>query len=191
MRQEADYPWSGKIKIVVDPEAPAEFALKLRIPGWAQGETLTLNGKPLDGIAKERGYVEIRRRWSKGDTVDLDLPMPVERIYAHPDVRMDIGRVALRRGPLVYCIEQADNAGAVPRLKIGAEARPVAAERPDLLGGIVTVVADGLLATTGDWDGNLYRSAPVGHEPAKLTAIPYYLWANREPGAMRVWIPEV
>ena len=191
LRQTADYPWSGKISIAVDPEAPAEFALKLRIPGWAHGETLKLNGKPLDGAAKERGYVEIRRRWSAGDTVELDLPMPVERTYAHPDVRMDIGRVALKRGPLVYCIEQADNAGAVPRLKIGVGATPVAAERPDLLGGIVTVVADGSLATAGDWDGSLYRTAPVGHEPAKLTAIPYYLWANREPGPMRVWIPQV
>ena len=164
LRQTADYPWSGKIRIAVDPEAPAEFALKLRIPGWARGETLKLNGKPLDGAAKERGYVEIRRRWSAGDTVELDLPMPVERTYAHPDVRMDIGRVALKRGPLVYCIEQADNAGAVPRLKIGVGATPVAAERPDLLGGIVTVVADGSLATAGDWDGSLYRTSPVGHE---------------------------
>jgi DUF1680 family protein len=191
LRQTADYPWSGKISIAVEPEAPAEFALKLRIPGWAHGETLKLNGKPLDSVAKERGYVEIRRRWSAGDTVELDLPMPVERIYAHPDVRMDIGRVALKRGPLVYCIEQADNSGAVPRLKIGAGATLVVAERPDLFGGIVTVVADGSLATADDWDGSLYRTAPVGQEPARLTAIPYYLWANREPGPMRVWIPQV
>ena len=193
LRQEtSNYPWSGTIRIAVDPEAPAEFTLKLRIPGWAQGATLTVNGEPVDVAAQ-------------GARLSRDPPALANGRHGRPR-SADAGRAHLRppgrrgwtsaasrckRGPLVYCVEQVDNPGAVQRLKIGAEATPVAAERPDLLGGIVTVVADGLLATTGDWDGNLYRSAPVGHEPAKLTAIPYYLWANREPGPMRVSIPEV
>ena len=129
VRQTADYPWSGRIKLTVEPETPAEFTLKLRIPGWARGETLMVNGKPVDGARRDRGYVEIRRQWSKGDTVDLDLPMPAERVYAHPDVRMDAGRVCLKRGPLIYCVEQADNAGLPDR------PRPAAARRRSKGGG--------------------------------------------------------
>ena len=174
------------------PGGAGDFALKLRIPGWAQGETLQLNGKPLDDVAKRarlcRDPPALERRATRSSSTcrcrsSASTPIPT--------CAWTSGGVALKRGPLVYCVEQADNAGAVPRLKIGAGATPVAAERPDLLDGIVTVVADGALATAGDWDGSLYRTAPVGHEPAKLTAIPYYLWANREPGPMRVWISQV
>ena len=123
--------------------------------------------------------------------VELDLPMPAERIYAHPDVRADVGRVAIRRGPLVYCVEQPDN-GNLPvkrlRLPRGATLEPRA--RTDLFDGIVTVVADAEAAETEDWDGDLYRQDPPKTGSAKLTAIPYYLWCNRGPGQMLVWIPE-
>jgi DUF1680 family protein len=191
VRQTADYLWSGRIRIAVDPVATVNFALKLRIPAWAHGETLSVNGAQFDTARRERGYVEIRRAWQKGDVVDLDLPMPVERIYSHPDVRMDVGRVALKRGPLVYCVEQADNPSlAIGRLKLPRVAELRSANRPELFDGIVGVEASGRMANAGDWDGNLYRSNPPTEEPAEMSAIPYYLWSNRGQGKMLVWIPE-
>jgi DUF1680 family protein len=192
IKDTSTYPWSGKIRIAVDPEVRTEFALKLRIPGWARGETLKVNGAAFDtASARKSGYVEIRRKWSPGDVVELDLPMPAERIYSHPDVRMDVGRVCLKRGPLVYCIEQADNPQlAIGRIKLPRKAEIKAAERLDLFGGAVSLVAEGRTASTKDWNGNLYRTAPPREEPAKLAAIPYYLWNNREPGRMLVWMPE-
>jgi uncharacterized protein len=192
IKQSANYPWSGKISIAVEPHAPSEFALKLRIPGWARSATLTVNGEPIDTGKATRGYVEIRRKWIAGDLVALDLPMPVERTYAHPEVRADVGRVAIRRGPLIYCAEHTDN-GNLPvwRFRIPRGARLNAAERGDLFDGIVTVVADAEMTEVDDWQDDLYRTDPPVVHDAKLTAIPYYLWCNRGPGPMLVWIPEV
>jgi len=189
--QVTDYPWSGKIAIRVDPDVPTRFALKLRIPGWTQNPTASVNRTPVDGSALSLGYLVIEREWSAGDVVDLDLPMPARRLYSHPDVRMDVGRAALRRGPFVYCIEQADNPGiAISRLRLPAKAPIDTVPRPDLFDGIVCLAADGQLADAGDWNGTLYRDRPPAVSPARLVAIPYYLWNNREPGRMIVWIPE-
>jgi len=191
LREESNYPWSGAIRIAVDPEAPADFTLRLRIPGWARHATLEINGETVDvGADSKDGYVAVRRTWSKGDAVALDLPMPVERIYAHPNVRMDIGRVCLKRGPFVYCAEQADNAVPVPRVRLPRNAGVEAVEKRDLFDGVVTLVASGRAARVDDWDDHLYRPDPPLDEPAKWTAIPYFLWNNREPGSMVVWIPE-
>src|SRR5271166_4193576 len=110
IRETSDYPWSGDIRIAIDPERPAAFDLKLRIPGWAKGATVAVNGQPV-ALHLTRGYATVHRIWSKGDVAALGLPMPAERLFAHPSVRMDVGRVALRRGPLIYCLEEADNPG--------------------------------------------------------------------------------
>ncbi len=128
------------------------------------------------------GYVTLHRIWSKGDRVLLDLPMPAERVYAHPAVIMDAGRVALKRGPLVYCLEEADNPGGfVQRLKLSRDAELRSTTRSDLFGGIVTLSASGAAIRPGDWS-SLYRSRPAAEEPATLTALPYYLWAKPRPG---------
>lgn len=191
LEQAADYPWSGRIRIAVKPETPSDFGLKLRIPGWARSATMTLNGEPVDTDNRTRGYVELCRLWSDGDVVELDLPMPVERIYAHPDVRADIGRVALKRGPLVYCAEHADNGNLpVHRLKLPRDAPLEPVERGDLFDGIVTIVTKAEVADVDDWQNDLYRWKPPATDTAELTAIPYYLWCNRGPGPMVVWIPE-
>jgi DUF1680 family protein len=191
IRQVTDYPWSGRIVITVEPDAPARFALRLRIPGWAKGETLMLNGETIDTSRRELGYAAIEREWKPGDEVVLDLPIGPERIYAHPDVRMDIGRVCLRRGPLIYCIEQADNRSlAIERLRLPSDAAISSTERPNLFDGIVALAAEARLATADDWNGSLYRSTPPLDAAARMIAIPYYLWSNREAGRMTVWIPE-
>ena len=188
--ERSDYPWSGTIRVAIDPEEAVEFSVRLRIPGWAHGATARVNGKAIDVSANlAHGYLDIRRRWQKGDAIDLELPMPVERLYANPNVRMDVGRVALKRGPLVYCAEQVDNARPVPRLRLPRDAKVAAHPRRDLFDGIVTLVADGE-AVSDDWRDDLYRSAPPAGARATVTALPYFLWNNREPGAMAIWIPE-
>ena len=121
----------------------------------------------------------------------LDLPMPAERVYAHPAVRMDVGRVALKRGPLVYCLEEADNPGGrVQRLKLPRSAELKTTTRSDLFDGVVTISANAVALKEGDWQDNLYRTAPPAEEKAELTALPYYLWNNRQRGSMLVWVPE-
>jgi uncharacterized protein len=190
LSQTTDYPWDGSVKISVDAGEPTSFVLKLRIPAWANGATIAVNGEPVDAERRERGYVEIRRTWERGDVVDLELPMPVERIYASPKVKMDVGRVALRRGPLVYCLEQIDNGDApVGLTRLPRDARLEGRMRADIFGGIVSVVAEGGSADATEWQ-NLYAHRPPTNSPALLTGVPYYLWNNRGPNGMIVWIPE-
>lgn len=181
----SDYPWSGEIAIAVDPAAPATFTLMLRVPSWAREFGLRVNGAPVEA-RPDRGYLRLSREWRAGDRVDLVLPMPPERIWAHPSVGADGGRVALRRGPLVYCLESPDNGGPVQHLRLprGAE---LAVDRRDLFDGIVALTAQGLRLNAS---GPLYTTSPPATSAAVLTAIPYYLWANRGPASMSVWVPE-
>jgi DUF1680 family protein len=187
------YPWSGGVRITVHPEAPQAFSLKLRVPGWAREASAKVNGEAIDMAGGlHNGYLDITRQWSPGDTVELDLPMPPERVFANPQVRMDLGRVTLRRGSLVYCLEQEDNPGApVAQLALPRAADIEVAERRDLFDGIVTLSARGKATGAGDWNGKLYRTEPPSVKGAALTAIPYYLWANRTPGPMTVWVREI
>jgi DUF1680 family protein len=189
VRETSNYPWSGNIKIAIEPESPAKFEVKLRVPGWAKSYTLQVNGVAVTD-KPANGYVTINRTWSKGDTIALDLPMPPERLYAHPGVIMDVGRVALKRGPLVYCVEEADNpGGSVQRLKLPRESELMATTRADLFNGAVTLSARATAIDPSDWR-DLYRTNPPKESEATLTALPYYLWANRSKGSMVVWIPE-
>src|SRR5882672_594145 len=190
IRQVTDYPWSGVIALTIDPPQPLRFKLRLRIPGWARTHQLALNGNPLTA-SLERGYAEIDRTWNSGDRVELELPMPVERIYAHPQVRADLGRVGLKRGPLVYCLEQFDNPDAevglvrLPRLaSVGVQVRS------DLFDGIVTLVADAEAAQVAGDSNALYRTQPFPTRPTHVVAVPYYAWNNRGPNRMQVWIAE-
>jgi DUF1680 family protein len=189
LRETSAYPWSGEARIEIDPEAPAPFDLKLRIPGWGKGATAAVNGEPVV-LMPERGYATIHRLWRAGDAVTLDLPMPAERLYAHPNVRMDVGRVALRRGPLIYCVEEADNPGGAVQTLALPRAAPLGAEwRADLFDGAMALVAPAKRLVTAD--GALYATAPPKTEDAALTALPYHLWANRAPGSMEVWVAEL
>src|SRR5271165_2105731 len=189
LHETSDYPWTGDIRIAIEPEAPTAFDLKLRVPAWAKGAAVAVNGEPV-ALAMARGYATIHRTWSKGDVVSLRLPMTAERLYAHPRASADLGRVALRRGPLIYCIVETDNPGG--RVQTLALPRPAAVEalwRKDLFGGAMTLAADAKRLVPGEGDA-LYSAAPPVTEEARLTALPYYLWANRRPGSMQVWIAE-
>ena len=189
LTERSNYPWSGDIALTIDPDKPESFTLALRIPAWARGATARVNGKPVK-MVPDRGYLKITRIWSKGDTVDLTLPMVAERLYAHPDVRQDVGRVALRRGPLVYCVEQQDIAGPVGRLRLPAKADLAAEWQGQLLGGITAIKAEAMLADMQSWGGSLYAPAPVAEKPSPLMAVPYYIWCNRGPNPMQVWLQE-
>jgi DUF1680 family protein len=150
-----------------------------------------VNGEDVPVANPKRGYFAIRREWKAGDTVTLDLPMPVARVHAHPFVKADVGRVALKRGPIVYCLEQADN-GNVPvsLIRLSNEAKLEIAERHDLFDGIATIVAEAMRADPGAWNGALYASERPTPAPMTATAVPYFLWSNRGPNPMTVWIPE-
>ena len=189
LRETSTYPWSGDIKIAVDPETPATFPIKVRIPGWAKKWTVQVNGQSVGG-QPVNGYLTISREWKQGDVIALDLPMPPERLFANPNVNMDVGRVALKRGPLVYCIEEVDNGGPVQRLKLPRNAELKSTTRADLFDGVVTITAAAKTIKDGDWKDTLYRTEPPGEADATLTAVPYYMWANRGQGSMLVWVPE-
>ena len=117
--------------------------------------------------------------------------MPAERTYAHPAVKADVGRAALKRGPLVYCIEQVDNpAMPISDYRIYRDSKLSVAHRKDLFSGVSTITTYGGRIATDDWGNVLYRNKPPKVLQSKITAIPYYLWSNREKGPMTVWIPE-
>ncbi|MBO6718879.1 MAG: glycoside hydrolase family 127 protein [Rhizobiaceae bacterium] len=192
LKETSTYPWSGSIAISVDPERAADFTLKLRVPGWASGATASVNGQTVDvGSATQNGYLSLKRKWHPGDKVALELPMAPERVYAHPAVSKDVGRVALKRGPLIYCVEETDNpGGTVQQLELPRDATIEATPRDDLFDGVVTLTAEGTRLTDNGWNGQLYRSDPPAREPVRLTAIPYFLWNNRKKGTMQVWLSE-
>ena len=188
LRQESNYPWDGAIKLHLELEKPAEFGLNLRIPAWSRGAQLSVNGVD---IAIEQtaypGYAHIQRRWQSGDVVILTLDMPVERMYAHPDIRADAGCVALQRGPLVYCLEAADNPVPLHRLRLPENTTFESHFDTALLDGVIVIQGEAALLETEDWAGTLYRSTPATQRPYTFTAIPYYAWDNRQPGEMLVF----
>ena len=196
LRQETRYPWEGTVKIDVTPEDPAVFGLKLRLPGWCRSARLSVNGEAMDySSLLERGYICLQREWKAGDQVLLELDMPVERVYAHPDVRKDAGQVALQRGPVVYCLEEVDQPAPVHLICLPKEATLEARFEPDLLNGVVTLTSPALAVEESDWDKSLYRNTPPRLSAIMLKAIPYYAWDNQSPerpvtGPMQVWIQE-
>jgi hypothetical protein len=191
LAQETNYPWDGAVRLTLGLEEPARFALALRVPGWCRKARLKVNGRaaPL-GRAAAKGYARVRRLWQDGDCVELELPMPVERITAHPKVRSDAGRVALQRGPIVYCLEEADNGPDLNDISLPRNAALRARYEQDTLGGVVAVTGHGRRSNLTAWRGSLYRPARTATKPVTIRAVPYCTWANRKPGEMLVWIRE-
>lgn len=193
LKQTTRYPWDGAVRITVEPEREeASFALHLRLPGWCAEPRLQVNGQPPANLEKTRGYARVQRAWRRGDLVELSLPMPVQRLKAHPRIEANVGRVALQRGPLVYCLEGADHGGHVRHLVISPDAPLGAPHRADLLGGVTVITGPALALRRAAWPASLYLpSADVpGVNPVTFTAIPYFANANRQPGEMRVWMAD-
>jgi DUF1680 family protein len=191
------YPWQGQIGLRVRPAGSQPWTLALRLPGWCAAATVTVDGVTVDKAivdhAIAHGYLRLTRVWDDHTTVVLDLQMPVRLVGAHPKVDAARGCVALVRGPIVYCLEQADlPAGASVEDVVLDTNTPVAiADHGDASLIPVTVSAQGFVpATAGSTDlYSTYPAAPAPRARIPLTAVPYFLWGNREPGPMRVWIP--
>ncbi|MDZ4716306.1 MAG: glycoside hydrolase family 127 protein [Cytophagales bacterium] len=196
---ETNYPWDGNVMLTVQPASKVRFAMRVRIPGWARGEAVpgdlyrfedkqvkpysfTVNGKTVT-YTIESGYAVITREWKKGDVLELKLPMDVRRVVSRPEVTQNEDRVAIQRGPLVYCVEAVDNGNQAWNILIPDDASFATVNRPDLLGGITTIEFQAPTVQIST-DGQ-----SVSTETRKITAIPYYTWNNRGQSAMQVWLP--
>jgi hypothetical protein len=213
LKQESNYPWDGRVKLVLLTPAPVGAdvrrlnstatgnqslvtsapAIWLRVPGWARNEPvpgdlyrfadqaadaprLAVNGQPVEWRkVLTNGFARLERAWRSGDAIELDLPLPVRRVAAHPEVKDCAGKVAFQRGPIVYCFEGADHDGRVLDLALPEDAVFAPRRRDDFLGGTVVL------------EGELRR----GSETVRATAIPYHVWSNRGAGEMVVWLSAV
>ena len=198
--QKADFPWNGTVEISVNPEKSAKFDLKIRIPGWARNEAipgglykftdtstdsvkLSVNGE-VSKLSVVNGYALISRKWKAGDKVSIDFPMPVRKVVADSRVKDDSQKIAVQKGPVIYCAEWPDNnQGNVLDLIVSKDASFTSAFNPDLLGGAVAIKTSGN-QTRRRLDGKIDI---LGEEA--VTLIPYALWNNRGAGQMKVWLP--
>jgi len=197
LTQKTQYPWKGTVNISVEPEKSDTFAIYVRIPGWAQNQpvpsdlykfhqagheeaTLKVNGKRLS-LSTQNGFACIDRKWQKGDTIEMDLPMPIRRVIAHPNVKADRDKVAIQRGPIVFCLEWPDNDGKVLNLVIRDDAKLRTEYRPDLLNGVMVVIGEAQVVKRTN-NGDI-----VPDRDKQFIAIPYYAWAHRGRGEMTVW----
>lgn len=198
LRVTTRYPWDGDITAeIAELHEAGDFTLQMRVPDWAFDASAWVNGESLPTAEAAPGqYLTIRRTWQEGDIVRLNIPMLVRRIVSHPRVANNTGRVALMRGPLVYCVEDADNPiGDVRDLILTDDTLVTSAQRPELLGDVVVLSAHAELeAPAPGWDGALYRNLNAaerdrtGRSEVQLTAIPYMVWANRGVGPMTIWL---
>ena len=189
VKVETAYPFDGRV--VVKPEGGA-YNLHLHLPAWCRKYMLAVNGSKTDAEVRD-GYLVVRGDWKQGDSIELMLDLEPRRLYAHTRVASDTGCVALARGPILYCAEQAGNGDGLYQIRLPRESQlrtePVTDE---VLGEIVRVAADAYTTVRHADDSPLYTEAPpVYDQPIELKLIPYYTWANRGEGEMRVWIHEL
>lgn len=198
LTQKTHYPWDGRISITVSPERTRQFPLYLRVPGWVRGSenpgglyrskansneevVLRVNRKKIP-LEIERGYARVERRWRAGDQVTLDIPLPIRRVYAHPEVEADRGKVALLRGPLVYCLESIDQPTGISSYALKPDDVLKAQFRPGFLDGATVI-------TGGAW---LRDKDSQQHRPTTITAIPFYTQCNRDYYTqLLTWLPEI
>jgi hypothetical protein len=188
--QATQYPWDESVRITVNTSQSAEFELALRIPDWCYDYQLSVNGEAQAAKA-ERGYVILSRIWSDGDQLELTLAMPVERVMPHPNIRQTAGQIALQRGPLVYCLEEVDNGPRLANVVIPATSKLDVTMDSELFGGASVISGQALRIEPAEDSAALYRHhSQTRYSEAAFTfkAIPYFLWANRDLGEMRVWL---
>ncbi|MEQ1932818.1 MAG: beta-L-arabinofuranosidase domain-containing protein [Fimbriimonadaceae bacterium] len=176
-----NYPWDNTIKFVATK--PGNFALRIRKPGWCDSAKLSQTAR------LENGYYVVDRTWKSGDTVTVELAMPVVQVLAHPMVKDDLNRATVRRGPLVYCLEQVDNPVPIDEIII-PQGAPLKTKLSSEMGGIIKIEAQGMQAAAPEWERQLYQAAPAP-KPVTAVLIPYGYWDNRKAGRMEVWPPTV
>lgn len=203
IKQETHYPWEGEVRLHVHLASPVTFTLYVRIPAWSRNTTVTLNDKPIEGV-KPGEYLSIPNRWSGHDHVEISFDMQPQIIHANPAVTDDMGRVAIQRGPIVYCMEQLDQKAGSKAIEFYGYSAHLNGEtssrfEPSLLGGIMMLEHPGSFTSAPVSEGlyltDQHSGQPAGQPAAQATQaiplklIPYYAWANREDSSMQVWIP--
>lgn len=189
LSQQTQYPWDGAIGLTVGIDKPSRFALSLRIPAWAKGAKVAVNGQAiaLEGVTTD-GYARIEREWRSGDVVQLDLPLVPRAVRANPKVRQDQGRVSVMRGPLVYCLEGVDNAPGLNSILLGDGLGKAQTATIANLNGAIAIDLPVLREMAEAWGDELYGSEALPARPDNARMVPYHLWDNREPGEMLVWV---
>jgi DUF1680 family protein len=195
--QKTNYPWDGSVEIAVTPAQPSNFTFNLRVPGWAAHASVSVNGEALSGVTPG-AYLAIDRRWTPGDTIQAKFEMTPQVLEANPHVVDDLGRVAIQRGPLVYCLEEIDQPAGTVLTDVAVDLTGSSSAqfheefKSDLLGGTVVLRSPGVVYERDRSRDALY--ATYSPEPLKtrrvpLTFIPYYAWSNRQSTSMEVWTP--
>ncbi|QGQ94313.1 glycoside hydrolase family 127 protein [Paenibacillus psychroresistens] len=193
LEQHSEYTSNGKVKFTITADSPADFTLALRVPDWSDQAAFAVNGIPFvigpDLIVD--GYVRIKRIWQTGDQVEIVFSMPILRMKGNPLIRHTSGKVALQRGPYVYCLEEVDNGPNLYQLILSKESSLKVIYDPLLLGGINVILAGASRLSTDEWDEQLYRhDAEWQTKHTAIRFIPYFAWANRGIGEMTVWIKD-
>jgi DUF1680 family protein len=200
LEQQNNYPFSGDLKFIVQSKDKLAFTLRIRIPGWARQEAMpsdlyrfgvnkkeeiviNVNGAPV-AYEMENGYALLTREWKKGDQVQLNLPMDVQRVYSNDNIKDNKGLVSLQRGPLTYCAEWTDNNNRTSNLVLPVTANLVPEYKAELLNGVTVLKGEAIVVETGK------DNLSVSSHKQPFVAIPYYAWANRGKGEMSVWLPE-
>lgn len=187
-----NFPWQERVEISIESPQPVAHTLALRLPDWCNNPQVLLNGLPVEGEVR-KGYLHLRRDWRAGDILTLTLPMPVRRVYGNPQVRHVAGKVALQRGPLVYCLEEADNGALLHNLSLPKESVFTLIEGKGVFAHKILLQAQGARkCPTQPGEQSLwhYDTAPGACQAQTLTFIPWFSWANRGEGEMRIWVDE-
>ena len=192
LRQRTKYPWDGTVHITLEEAPKKEFSLFLRIPGWAETARVSINGRVLRDKPEPGQYFEIRRLWSVGDQARLVLPMTVQLLEAHPLVDETRNQAAVRRGPIIYCLESTDLPDNIRVINVAVSPKAGYQDHfvKDLLGGVTVVETKAYVRDRNDWGNTLYRRiSPKEPKSINIRLIPYYAWGNRGDSEMTVWIP--
>ena len=192
LKQKTDYPWDGDVCITVVECDPISIGLKLRIPGWAKSAQLKVDGEPVDVPAHPGTYATIRRTWRPGNTILLQIPMPPQLLESHPLVEETRNHVAVKRGPIIYCLESIDlpRGMSLADIRIPSNIKLEPHFDAELLQGVTVLKGTVVARSSGSWKGKLYREFTRSDAvPIPITFIPYYTWANRGRSEMTVWLP--
>jgi DUF1680 family protein len=188
VKQTSDFPWEGEVKFTVTADQPRDFKLRLRVPHWWANPAFRVNGAAITPPVT-KGYATLDRKWATGDTVEVSLPMTVDRLESNPKVVYNRGKVALRRGAIIYALEETDQEAPLDRIAIPKGAALRAVYEHALFGGAMQVRGDGVAVDPSAWANKLYQPAPtLKTKPTQIKAVPYAIWGNRGQGKMIVWV---
>jgi len=186
LEMRTDFPNSGHTALSIQISAPAKFTIAVRIPVYARDYCVTINGQ-LVSPAVQKGYAVFERIWKQTTVMEIDFKMPAEIMRCNPLVRANIGKGAIVKGPVVYCLEQTDNFENLAAVVIDEDTKLTETFDQNLLGGVTVIEAAAKQIDSGKWLGGLYESGQLQYKPVNIKAVPYCLWGNRDPGEMLVW----